>query len=122
MIKYIDMGDTLRDRETGACIPKSAGNRHYQEYLAWVAEGNTPIPESPGPTYVLNEDTWEIDPDLVAAEEAATAAAYLESTANLVRRYEEDITAGRKPFIPESKYLNVLKKRSRAQKTIILNT
>jgi hypothetical protein len=23
-------------------IPKYEGNRHYQEYLAWVAEGNTP--------------------------------------------------------------------------------
>tara|TARA_A100001201_G_scaffold134999_1_gene123001 strand:+ start:674 stop:847 length:174 start_codon:yes stop_codon:yes gene_type:complete len=25
-------------------IPFAADNRHYQEYLAWVAEGNTPIP------------------------------------------------------------------------------
>ena len=23
-------------------IPIDNGNRHYQEYLAWVAEGNTP--------------------------------------------------------------------------------
>ena len=27
-----------------AWIPKSEGNRDYQEYLAWVAEGNTPDP------------------------------------------------------------------------------
>ena len=25
-------------------IPKSEGNTSYQEYLAWVAEGNTPEP------------------------------------------------------------------------------
>ena len=23
------------------CIPMSENNRHYQEYLEWVAEGNT---------------------------------------------------------------------------------
>jgi len=25
-------------------IPINSGNRHYQEYLAWVAEGNEPLP------------------------------------------------------------------------------
>ena len=25
-------------------IPKDENNRHYQDYLAWVAEGNTPDP------------------------------------------------------------------------------
>ena len=25
-------------------IPKDPGNRHYQEYLAWLAEGNEPLP------------------------------------------------------------------------------
>ena len=25
-------------------IPFAAGNRHYQEYLEWLAEGNTPTP------------------------------------------------------------------------------
>ena len=27
--------------EKGMIIPKDPNNRHYQDYLAWVAEGNT---------------------------------------------------------------------------------
>ena len=28
--------------ESGMLIPKAEGNRHYNEYLAWLKEGNTP--------------------------------------------------------------------------------
>ena len=34
--------DCIQDTETTAFIPMSAGNRDYQEYLEWVADGNTP--------------------------------------------------------------------------------
>jgi hypothetical protein len=30
--------------EDNACIPFAEDNTDYQAYLAWVAEGNTPLP------------------------------------------------------------------------------
>lgn len=41
LIKTEDQ-EALVLKETGAFIPQSLGNRHYQEYLEWVAEGNEP--------------------------------------------------------------------------------
>ena len=29
------------------CIPFDPGNTDYQEYLAWLAEGNEPLPADP---------------------------------------------------------------------------
>ncbi len=30
--------------EDNAVIPFDNGNRHYQDYLKWLAEGNEPLP------------------------------------------------------------------------------
>ena len=36
--------NVIKCTTTGSFIPCSQDNRHYQEYLEWVAEGNTPDP------------------------------------------------------------------------------
>ena len=33
--------NSILRKEDGAWIPKDEGNTDYQDYLAWVAEGNT---------------------------------------------------------------------------------
>lgn len=35
---------TVLQIETGKMIPFQSSNTDYQEYLAWLAEGNTPLP------------------------------------------------------------------------------
>lgn len=45
MAKYKLTQNGVQNRDTGAFIPNSPGNRHWIEYQEWLSEGNTPDPE-----------------------------------------------------------------------------
>ena len=39
--------DVIHCLTTGQFIPFDPANSDYQEYLKWIAEGNTPLPADP---------------------------------------------------------------------------
>lgn len=44
MARYRLRSNGVKDTESGALIPNDLENRHWKEYQAWLAEGNTPDP------------------------------------------------------------------------------
>lgn len=119
MIRFIDMGDAIKDRETGFSFPKDETHHRYRDdYLPWLNAGNVPVPEQPGPDYVLDGDAWILDATISADIARAEAEIYLKETDALVQSYKDAITAGRTPAFPSSKFQNLLKRRARAQKKL----
>jgi hypothetical protein len=94
--------------ETNAYIPLDPANKDYQDFLTWQSGGGVA-----DPAYTAEEiAAYQAEQDLTAAK------AYLSETDGLVQRYRDDVAAGRRPFVPESKYKNLLKIRARAQKLL----
>ena len=57
MTYQLTQNDTILRRADNAFIPPDPANTDYQEYLKWLAEGNTPLPApEPEPAPVLTTE------------------------------------------------------------------
>ena len=52
MTYQLTQGDTILRLADNACIPPDPANTDYQIYLAWLEEGNEPLP-APEPEPIL---------------------------------------------------------------------
>ena len=64
LMYQLTSGDTILRLSDNAFIPQAPGNRDYADFLAWEAEGNTPLPvpepPPPGPDYLAFWDALMI--------------------------------------------------------------
>lgn len=80
--KYELTEDGVLNLETGASIPAIHGNRHWEEFQIWVADGNIPAPVKPSEHHVWVHDGWVLDVD--AAQSAIDVAEIAELDATMI--------------------------------------
>lgn len=99
--------NTVKRLADGACIPFADGNRDYESYKLWLADGNTPEPEF----------TEEELAQQATAKEKAEAQAYLDSTDWIAIKYNDVVTVTGTMTKAEflSKYKEIYDKRAEAR-------
>jgi len=61
----------------GAFIPEAEGNRDWQEYQAWLANGGVPDPVDPKPvSSYLSEISWDVNTYIVSHYDMGTQASF----------------------------------------------
>ena len=68
-------------------IPLDTTNRHYQEYLQWLKQGNQPIPEYV-PIECINKATYEVDNECVTTK---LKNKLLQELNNITQKYIDDV-------------------------------
>lgn len=71
--KLTNTNSVIRQSD-GACVPFAVGNTDYAAYLAWVAQGNAPLPVDPPTVEQLREQAKSARAQSVAAITVTTAA------------------------------------------------
>ena len=98
MTNYTLTATTTILRDDGAHIPPDPMNRDYEEYLAWVAEGNTPAPYVAPPAPPISCSAWQIRAALSQMGLRAEAEAAVVASTNLQLKdawgYQETFTEG----------------------------
>lgn len=92
MYKLTDTANIIRTADS-AIIPPNPDNTDYRDYLAWLAEGNTPDPADPPPApdhSALRRAAYaaEADPIYFMSQRGeATQADWLAKVAEIKARY-----------------------------------
>ena len=92
-------GDTIVRLSDNAFIPAAPGNRDYADFLAWKAEGNTPLPAPapapPGPDYIAFWDALTTSTIYTAIREQSFTSLPMNTLATELIALLGDAKAGR---------------------------